>query len=207
MWTKRFYRICSGKLFREKTFANWWKIRFSRRKPSRIARFCRATPNFAEKTFVNSHKTAKLAQKFSPSKFFRYFIDPLASHLSSLSQFLHNNTNKKATETSHTMFSEWNQVKQDGNDTTTLSHYPHILCHFANLTIYAPHKTLYLAYTSVMIYHRGASLSEQHTDLLCTKQDLSHTSTFVDESSPKIARYCICMPTARTATLNVTTYA
>ena len=58
--------------------------------------------------------------------------------------------------------------------------------------------------TSVMIYHRGSSLSEQHTDLLCTKQDLSHTSRFVDESSPKIARYCIRMPTARTATLNVT---
>ena len=33
--------------------------------------------------------------------------------------------------------------------------------------------------TSVMIYHRGASLSEQHTDLLCTKQDLSHTSRFL----------------------------
>ena len=38
--------------------------------------------------------------------------------------------------------------------------------------------------TSVMIYHRGASLSEQHTDLLtvshCTKQDLSRTSRHVD---------------------------
>ena len=61
--------------------------------------------------------------------------------------------------------------------------------------------------TSVMIYHRRASVSEQHTDLLCTKQDLSHTNRFVDESSPKIARYCIRMSTARTATLNVTTYA
>ena len=61
--------------------------------------------------------------------------------------------------------------------------------------------------TSVMIYHHGASLSEQHTDLLCTKQDLSHTSRFVDESSPKIARYRIRMPTARTATLSVTTSA
>ena len=61
--------------------------------------------------------------------------------------------------------------------------------------------------TSVMIYHRRASLSEQHTDLLCTKQDLSHTSRYVDESSPEIARYRICMPTARTATLSVTTYA
>ena len=65
----------------------------------------------------------------------------------------------------------------------------------------------YMTITSVMIYHHGASLSEQHADLLCTKQDLSHTSRFVDESSPKIARCCIRMPTARTATLNVTTYA
>ena len=62
-------------------------------------------------------------------------------------------------------------------------------------------------YTSVMIYHRGASLIEQRTDLLCTKQDLSHTSRYVDESSPEIARYRIRMPTARTATLSVATYA
>ena len=37
-----------------------------------------------------------------------------------------------------------------------------------------------LCITSVMIYHRGTSLSEQNTDLLicrCTKQDLSRTST------------------------------
>ena len=39
-------------------------------------------------------------------------------------------------------------------------------------------------YTSVMIHHRGANLSEQHNDLLCTKQDLSHTSRYVHESSP-----------------------
>ena len=60
--------------------------------------------------------------------------------------------------------------------------------------------------TSVMIYHCGASLSEQHIDLLCTKQDLSHTSRYV-ESSPEIARCRIRMPTARTATLSVTTSA
>ena len=66
---------------------------------------------------------------------------------------------------------------------------------------------LLLTTCSVMIYHRGASLSEQHTHLLCTKQDLSHTSRYVDESSPEIARYRIRMPTARTATLSVTTYA
>ena len=64
--------------------------------------------------------------------------------------------------------------------------------------------------TSVMIYHCGVSLSEQHTDLLichCTKQDLSHTSRYVDKSSPKIARYHIHMPTARAATVSVATYA
>jgi len=64
--------------------------------------------------------------------------------------------------------------------------------------------------TSMMIYHRGASLSEQHTDLLichCTKQDLSHTGRYVDKSSPEIARYRICMPTARAATFSVATYA
>ena len=66
--------------------------------------------------------------------------------------------------------------------------------------------------TSVMIYHRGASLSEEHTDLLichCTKQDLLHTSTcrYVEKSSPEIARYCIRMPTAREATLSEATYA
>ena len=40
--------------------------------------------------------------------------------------------------------------------------------------------TDFLVLTSVMIYHRGVSLSKQHTDLLvchCTKQDLSCTST------------------------------
>ena len=40
----------------------------------------------------------------------------------------------------------------------------------------------------VMIYLRGASLSEQHTDLLichCTKRDLSLTSRYVDKSSPE----------------------
>ena len=37
-------------------------------------------------------------------------------------------------------------------------------------------------YTSVVIYHRGASLSEQHTDLLIIhwiKQDLSHASSYL----------------------------
>ena len=64
--------------------------------------------------------------------------------------------------------------------------------------------------TSVMIHHRGASLSEQHTDLPighCTKQDLCHTSRYAAKSSPEIARYCILMPTARATTVSVATYA
>ena len=58
---------------REKTFINWGKIRFSR-----IAHFChvkgRHTPNFAEKTFVYSHKTAKFAEVFSLKSFPLYGI-------------------------------------------------------------------------------------------------------------------------------------
>ena len=48
-------------------------------------------------------------------------------------------------------------------------------------------------FTSVKIYHCWASLSELHTDLiicLCTKQDLSHTSRYLDKSSPGIAYVC-----------------
>ena len=63
--------------------------------------------------------------------------------------------------------------------------------------------------TSVMIYHRGASLSEQHNEFLiclichCTKQGLSRTSRYVNKSSPEIARYLIRMPTARAQLLSV----
>ena len=67
----------SGKLSREKTFANWWKIQFSQTRLPWIARFCSTKgatpPKFMEKTFVNSHKTAKFV-KFSPSKVSRYTV-------------------------------------------------------------------------------------------------------------------------------------
>ena len=56
--------------------------------------------------------------------------------------------------------------------------------------------------TSVMIIIAGVSLSEQHTDLLichCTKQDLSRTSRYLGITYDK--------PTARTATVSVSTYA
>ena len=63
----------------------------------------------------------------------------------------------------------------------------------------APHYK----YTSLMIHHRRASLSEQHNDLFCTKRDLSHTSRYVDESSPDSQ---VSHMYARTAILIVTTY-
>ena len=75
----------SGKLSREKTFTNWWKIWFSWRKLLRIALFCRAkgchTPKFrGEKTFANSHKTAKFA-KFSLSKVSCYMVHCVYMHI------------------------------------------------------------------------------------------------------------------------------
>ena len=65
--------IIVGNFCGRKLFVNWWKIRFSQRKLSQIACTTKdATmdpmhPNFAEKTFANSHKTSKFA-KFSSSK-------------------------------------------------------------------------------------------------------------------------------------------
>ena len=63
----------SGKLSRQKTFANWWKIQSLHRKLLRIARFCCAkghyAPNFVEKTFTDSHKTVKFAEVFSLKSF------------------------------------------------------------------------------------------------------------------------------------------
>ena len=67
--------IYSGKRLREKT---WWKIRFSRRKISWIARFCCAkghhNSKFRRETFANSHKTAKFAKVFYHKTFPLYGI-------------------------------------------------------------------------------------------------------------------------------------
>ena len=56
------------------------KIRFSRRKHLRIARFCLAkgchTPKFVEKTFAYSHKTAKFTKVFSLKSFLLYGTCP-----------------------------------------------------------------------------------------------------------------------------------
>ena len=63
----------------------------------------------------------------------------LPFHLSSLLPFLNDNT-KKNTETCHKkVFLQENKPCRDGalknqpnSQTTTLSHHPYILCHFAN---------------------------------------------------------------------------
>ena len=54
-----------GKLLRERTFANWWKIRFLREKLLWIAHLCcQRMPHPQIKTFANSHKT--LSKSFLP---------------------------------------------------------------------------------------------------------------------------------------------
>ena len=64
-----------------------------------------------------------------------------------------------------------NTTKQNRNDTTILSCYPYILCHFAN---YAHHKTLYMQisiFTPTKWMHNHTSTSTQH----CSLHSLLHT--------------------------------
>ena len=60
---------CSGKLSRERTFANWWKIQFSQRKLSQITHFCCTKEPHSHK---NSHKTTKFAKVFFLESFVLY---------------------------------------------------------------------------------------------------------------------------------------
>ena len=62
--------LYSGELLREETFANWWKGDF-RGLLAFAAPKDTMPQKFTEKTFTNSHKTAKFA-KVSPSKVSRY---------------------------------------------------------------------------------------------------------------------------------------
>ena len=63
--------LYSGKVSREKNFVIWWKIRFSWRKLSRIARWCRHQKmpylQFHGENFCKSLQNLKI-HKFSPSK-------------------------------------------------------------------------------------------------------------------------------------------
>jgi len=66
--------LYSGKLLREKTFANWLKNTIFAEKTFTDCSLlpCRKVPspqNFTAKTFVDSHKTAKFAKVFSLESF------------------------------------------------------------------------------------------------------------------------------------------
>ena len=65
------------------------------------------------------------------------------------------------------------------NDTTTLSHHPYILCHFAN---YAHHKTLYthLAYPYAW-NEQGAQL--------CSLHSLTHKRRLIFSAATKISQH------------------
>ena len=63
----------SRKLLREKTFADRWKIRFSQRKLSQIARFCstkgRYAPKFRGENLRESPQNREICECFLPQKF------------------------------------------------------------------------------------------------------------------------------------------
>ena len=62
----------SRKLLREKTFANWWKTWFLRRKLSRIARLCRDKrchpPKFRRENFREQPQNHEIRKGFLPEK-------------------------------------------------------------------------------------------------------------------------------------------
>ena len=70
----------SGKLSREKTFANWWKIQFSRRKLSWITCFYHAACQRMPHPKISLRKLLRIATKsqnlgkFSPSKVSHYTV-------------------------------------------------------------------------------------------------------------------------------------
>ena len=71
------YQPYSGEVSREKTFANWWKIWFSWRKLSQIARFYRAkgchAPKFYRENFCKYPQNWN-SRKFSPLKVSHYTV-------------------------------------------------------------------------------------------------------------------------------------
>ena len=70
----------SRKLSQEKTFANWWKVRFFAEKTftdhSLVPPNKAMPPNFTDKTFANGHKPRN-SQKFSPSKVSNYSVSTM----------------------------------------------------------------------------------------------------------------------------------
>ena len=76
LYNENFPIYGSGKLSREKTFANWWKIWFRGENFHRLLAHAMLNdttpPNFAEKTLANSHNTTKLTKVFSLESFLLY---------------------------------------------------------------------------------------------------------------------------------------
>ena len=67
----------SGKLSREKTFANWWKYDFCRENFRRLLAFALpkdTTPQISRKKLSRIATKLRNSRKFSPSKVFRYTV-------------------------------------------------------------------------------------------------------------------------------------
>ena len=81
----------------------------------------------------------------------------------------------------------WNPqkpAKQDGNNTTTLSHHPYILCHFAN---YAHYKTLYMHFG--LFTPTKSNKNRPHHCMLLMHQPICIQEVFAMLSSNKICPY------------------
>ena len=93
----------------------------------------------------------------------------------------------------------WNPqkpTKLDGNDTTTISHHPYIVCHFAN---YAHQKTLYmhLAYSHPL---------NEHCTQRCSLHSLLHNRQSISAmfSSNKISQHNLLQHTIQTQLMHST---
>ena len=67
----------SGKLSREKTFANWWKYNFRRENFRGLHAFAMpkdATPQISQRKLSRIATKPQNSRKFSPSKVFRYTV-------------------------------------------------------------------------------------------------------------------------------------
>jgi len=111
----------------------------------------------------------------------------LPSHLSSLLLFLNNNTKIVTEQVTKKFFFRKTSacrdgtLKLDGNDTTTLSHHPFILCNIANC---AHHKTLYMH----LAYSHAFNVQSTH---ICSLHSLPHKRQPISTmfSSNKISQH------------------
>ena len=76
----------SGKLLREKTFANWWKYDF--RGLSAFATPKDTTPQISQRKLSRTATKPQNSRKFSPSKVFRYTVG-ISIHCSHNTSYMH----------------------------------------------------------------------------------------------------------------------